>query len=293
MESRKNIKNIVTAALILVMVFACIMVVGSLKGWFGPVKGDAGIECVSLKGIGSVTRKGVSYSLKEGHKAVFGDRIATGRASEAELAGEGDFRLFLSEKTEISLSPGGDSGGISLDIIKGEARILTGDDERVLKAGERYSSDTGEPPEMAEESAETEETGKQVPAEKGKKLCIIGIECKDILGNMENLSRGKDRFVPEDGVILHELKMEFEAGESVYDVTRRACLYKDIQMEAAYTPVYGSYYVEGINNLYEFDCGEMSGWIYKVNGESPNYGCSEYELEDGDTILWSYTCSGN
>ena len=33
--------------------------------------------------------------------------------------------------------------------------------------------------------------------------------------------------------------------------------------------MYNSYYVEGIGNLYEFDCGSESGWMYKVNGWFP------------------------
>ena len=32
--------------------------------------------------------------------------------------------------------------------------------------------------------------------------------------------------------------------------------------------------------------------MYKVNGWFPNYGCSSYYLEDGDTIVWTYTCNG-
>jgi hypothetical protein len=55
---------------------------------------------------------------------------------------------------------------------------------------------------------------------------------------------------------------------------------------------YGSYYVEGIGNLYEFDCGRQSGWVYTLNGASSNYGCSSYVLKDGEHIEWSYTCKG-
>lgn len=52
-----------------------------------------------------------------------------------------------------------------------------------------------------------------------------------------------------------------------------------------------SYYVEGINQLYEFDCGKNSGWMYSVNGEYPNYGASSYNLKDGDKVEWRYTCN--
>lgn len=123
--------------------------------------------------------------------------------------------------------------------------------------------------------------------------CTIQIQCKSILSNMDKLKEGKNRYVPSNGVVLATSKVEFNKGESAYDVTRRACNAAGIQMEAAYTPVYSGYYVEGMNNLYEFDCGQSSGWMYKVNGWPPNYGCSEYTLKNGDSIVWYYTCSGN
>ena len=53
---------------------------------------------------------------------------------------------------------------------------------------------------------------------------------------------------------------------------------------------YGSVYIRGINYLYEFSCGPLSGWRYRVDGEYPNFGCSKYELKDGQNIEWIYTC---
>ena len=61
-------------------------------------------------------------------------------------------------------------------------------------------------------------------------------------------------------------------------------------MDCVYSANYGSVYVQGINHLYEFSCGELSGWMYKVNGVFPNYGCSKYVLKNGDKIEWVYTC---
>ena len=122
--------------------------------------------------------------------------------------------------------------------------------------------------------------------------CTIEIRCDTILDNMENLTAGKESYVPANGCILSTSTVEFEKGETVYDVLSRVCSYAGIQMEASWTPLYNSYYVEGINNLYEFDCGNQSGWVYKVNGWFPNYGCSAYYLEDGDTLVWTYTCNG-
>lgn len=124
------------------------------------------------------------------------------------------------------------------------------------------------------------------------KTCTIQIRCDTILKNMSDLKAGKSKYVPANGVILATSKVEFADGETVFDVLKRACSYTGIQLEYSYTPMYGSYYVEGINHLYEFDCGSQSGWMYKVNGWFPNYGCSSYKLKNGDAIVWTYTCKG-
>ena len=122
--------------------------------------------------------------------------------------------------------------------------------------------------------------------------CTIEIRCDTILNNMDKLDKSKVGYVPSNGIILSKTTVGFNQGETVYDVLSRICKAKNIQMEASWTPAYGSYYVEGINHLYEFDCGSLSGWMYKVNGWFPNYGCSSYTLKDGDTIVWTYTCEG-
>lgn len=48
-------------------------------------------------------------------------------------------------------------------------------------------------------------------------------------------------------------------------------------------------YVSGINDLWEFDNGSRSGWLYMVNRTSPQVGYSEYILNDGDEVQWYYT----
>ena len=122
--------------------------------------------------------------------------------------------------------------------------------------------------------------------------CTIEIRCDTILNNMENLTPGKEPFVPSSGTILSTRTVTFNEGETVFDVLTRVCSENGLQIEYSWTPMYGSYYIEGINNLYEFDCGPQSGWMYKVDGWFPNYGCSSYYLEDGDVIVWCYTCNG-
>lgn len=122
--------------------------------------------------------------------------------------------------------------------------------------------------------------------------CTISISCATILDNMDNLLKSKVDLVPEDGWLLKPQSVEFNEGESVYDVLLRVCKENEIHMEASWTPIYNSAYIEGIGNLYEFDCGYMSGWMYKVNDWFPNYGCSRYELKNGDVVEFKYTCNG-
>ena len=109
---------------------------------------------------------------------------------------------------------------------------------------------------------------------------------------MDKLDPSKEGYVPLSGYILSPVKVGFNEGENVLDVLKRVCGQYGIHLEYSYSPVYDSGYVEGINHLYEFDCGPQSGWIYKVNSWAPNYGSTKYEVTDGDVISWRYTCVG-
>lgn len=120
--------------------------------------------------------------------------------------------------------------------------------------------------------------------------CTLSISCATILDHMDWLDEEKVDLVPEDGWILKATKVKFYEGESVFNVLQRTCKQNKIHMEFSDTPMYNSAYIEGIHNLYEFDCGQLSGWMYSVNGWFPNYGCSRYQLKDGDIIKWVYTC---
>ena len=121
--------------------------------------------------------------------------------------------------------------------------------------------------------------------------CTISISCATILNNMDALDKKKVNLIPKDGWILKPVTVSFQEGESVFDVLQRVCKEKKIHMEFSNTPIYNSAYIEGIYNIYELDVGSLSGWTYKVNDWFPNYGCSRYQLKDGDVISWAYTCN--
>ena len=122
--------------------------------------------------------------------------------------------------------------------------------------------------------------------------CTITIVCNTILDNTDNLNEEKAPFVPKNGTILPKTTVSFAQGDTVFEVLKKVCDATNLQIEYSYTPLYESYYIEGINHLYEFDVGPESGWMYKVNEWFPNYGCSAYTLKNGDDIVWCYTCNG-
>ncbi len=139
--------------------------------------------------------------------------------------------------------------------------------------------------------------GKPAPVDQDKDAdseavytCTIYITCSTLLNNMDLLDSEKHELVPEDGVILPVTEVEFTEGEDVFELLHRVCKENKIHLEFSEDPVYNTAYVEGLNNIYEFDAGELSGWHYSANGWFPNYGSSRYALKDGDVIEWHYSC---
>lgn len=76
--------------------------------------------------------------------------------------------------------------------------------------------------------------------------------------------------------------LSLEEGSTVYDALA-SC---GVAFNAKSTG-YGMY-VSSIAGLAEKEHGDMSGWMYSVNGVTPNVACSSYELSDGDSVYWWY-----
>lgn len=120
--------------------------------------------------------------------------------------------------------------------------------------------------------------------------CTLSVSCAGILEHMDWLDPNKHELVPKNGVILSPTQVTVYQGESVFNVLQRELKRNRIHLEFVNTPLYNTTYIEGIANLYEFDCGEFSGWMYSVNSWFPNYGSSRYVLQPGDVVEWGYTC---
>ena len=129
------------------------------------------------------------------------------------------------------------------------------------------------------------------PKEPKPVTVTLEIRCDTLSSDMSKLENPAiEDYIPADGTILERSTYKGTKDNTVFDALNTLCRNNDIQLEFSYTPIYESYYIEGINYLYEFDGGNLSGWMYKVNGWFPNYGCSSYYLSDGDVIEWVYTC---
>ena len=120
------------------------------------------------------------------------------------------------------------------------------------------------------------------------KTVTIAISCKTAINNGLNKKPGFSH-LPSNGIILQNMKVEFSEGDTVFDILVKITRKKGIHME--YRGSGSNTYIEGINNLYEFDGGSNSGWMYSVNGVYPNYGVGAYKVKSSDVIKFNYTCN--
>lgn len=145
------------------------------------------------------------------------------------------------------------------------------------------------PPEMLESNTTVEIQEEAI--EKNVLSCSLAVRCDTLLDNMNSIAPEKIYLIPESGSILPETEFEFSEGESAFNVLERELKRRKIHFEFTNVPMYDSIYIEGIGNLYEFDAGPLSGWIYRVNGKILSVGCSQYKLKNGDKIEFLYTCN--
>ena len=123
---------------------------------------------------------------------------------------------------------------------------------------------------------------RQAAVSDGELTVTLSIRCDTIVGQ-----RKVNRYIPDDGVILDTTACTAEEGDTVYDVLLRAAAERNISLDNRGAP--GAAYIAGINALYEFAYGDLSGWMYRVNGEFPDVGCQSCTVSDGDVIEWLYT----
>jgi uncharacterized membrane protein len=86
------------------------------------------------------------------------------------------------------------------------------------------------------------------------------------------------------GTILNGKPVNINNGETVLNVLIDAVGKTNVD----YTGNGATVYVRGIDNIYQFDYGQMSGWNYSVNGTAPSISAGAVQVKAGDEIEWKY-----
>jgi len=157
-----------------------------------------------------------------------------------------------------------------------------------IEADDSSTKDIEEEQKVIPDQEEETETPEVKEPEEKKNTVTMHIRCDTAVNNGMHLESKWAGIVPASGCILDTTTFEIEDGDTVFDVL---CMARDkYKLHMEYSGAGSGIYVEGINNLYEFDGGRWSGWMYCVNDWYPNYGCGVYYLKAGDVIEWNYTC---
>jgi hypothetical protein len=90
----------------------------------------------------------------------------------------------------------------------------------------------------------------------------------------------------EIGVILSKTKIDYSEGDTVFDVLLKASKKEGFFVE--YTGSGAMSYIEGIDNIYEFDYGPKSGWNFKLNGTTVSKSADIVKVKKDDQIEWVY-----
>ncbi len=115
--------------------------------------------------------------------------------------------------------------------------------------------------------------------------CTVIINCEKALAQSDNLSVE----LPNDGIILSIDEYEFHEGDTAFDVFRNAMEENDILFEYS-DNMGGGKMVDGINNLYNGDCGDLSGWMFIINDEMSMENSDSVTVKAGDKLVFAYSC---
>lgn len=142
--------------------------------------------------------------------------------------------------------------------------------------------------------ANSEVTGETQKPEQDYIYCTVEIDCSDIVKNKDRFNEKQqvfyDRYVDGKRTILSPVTVKVKNKSSAYKATELACKQNGIKMTKKNSGF--GIYIVGFDGINEKMFGKTSGWIYYVNGKSPSFSCSAYELKDGDKVSFVYTCNG-
>lgn len=118
----------------------------------------------------------------------------------------------------------------------------------------------------------------------------VGAECTSVLERLGDIDESVNPLsvIPEDGIILPFDDISLPEDATAFDALIEAARASRVRVD--YVGSSYGVYVCGIGFVYEFGFGSESGWTYRINGSVPQMSAGAYELSDGDTVEFIYTC---
>lgn len=136
--------------------------------------------------------------------------------------------------------------------------------------------------------AQTDNTERET--EKQSVTVTIEVTCKNALSYVSTAQNGEELNLnlPKSGYIIEAESLTLKKGATVFDALSSVCSSNGVSLKYQ-----NKAYIQSIDGLAEMDCGRSSGWMYRVNGETPMKGASKYTLADGDRIEWYYVTNSS
>ena len=211
-----------------------------------------------------------------------------------------------SKTKDESKEPKQDDAELGKEIVDSEEKnnessaVETKKDETVPKTSADHAKKTEKPaPSKSAGTSKSSETSNQ-PDKTTSKSAEKPKEKPKEQPKEKPKEQPKEKPKPVKDTIVHSIvisssevplpptEMEIQKGDTVLQALISITMEKAIQMD--YRGGQGaSAYVQGLDNVYEFDRGQGSGWMYRVNGIFPDRGAGVVPLLDGDRVEWLYT----
>ena len=94
--------------------------------------------------------------------------------------------------------------------------------------------------------------------------------------------------VPDDGLLVPPTEVTVLEGDTAFTLLERVCAERGLALDVQRG--LSGVYVQGIGGVREFDCGALSGWLFRINGEIRSTDSGSVVLQDGDVLEFLYTC---
>lgn len=288
----------------------CLIILAGLAGGCGSVSGSgeqaaAGLDLDYRDGDGNLLSrdeaKAQLQAAKESAEQAARETDLSAREGEKDIpdqpespgAAEGGQSQIRFQNTDPGAEPQTEENGQEDDQSQGSQKSQGKTDSKANDKGNQEPAQAGDSENPANKPAQPAQPSRGDQQQDDgnatrKDTVTISIRCDTAVANGMHEDSKWAGIVPANGTILGTTTMEFDEGDTVFDVL---CAVRDkYKLHMQYNGTGGAEYIQGINNLYEFDGGRWSGWMYCVNGWYPNYGCGQYACKNGDVIEWNYTC---